>query len=271
MKIGLHQIFYPLLALVSYNKFSSFFKYRAYNTSANDFYSLFNTGGDLGLYFKISAFVFFFLCIVSLITTNYLMRILIALSFLFLHSALPLLGYRTYSLYAWAFAVIVLIFMNKNVRIQGPQPGVEIVQAIILAFYFSSGLWKLRSAFSSSSFWEYFSSIRNLIAYSIAQGDGPMTNLQDPDLLKSNFLIIGFILVILFQLGAIIPLIFKRWLPIWGLMAILFHFSTGAFMNIWFGEQILADLFFLILLSPFVTHCNLKKEIHFLKQKIRFG
>jgi len=68
----------------------------------------------------------------------------------------------------------------------------------------------------------------------------------DNDDLEDIFSEIGFLLVVLFQLSSFLPIISNRYFRAWGLLALVFHFTTGVVLGIWFSHTALAVMFFLI-------------------------
>ena len=64
---------------------------------------------------------------------------------------------------------------------------------------------------------------------------------------QSWLLSFGYFCVLVFQLTSLVPIIFDRWFRIYGVLAILFHLSTGLVLGIYFYQTVLAVLAFFIL------------------------
>ena len=53
--------------------------------------------------------------------------------------------------------------------------------------------------------------------------------------------------ILLFQLSALTPIFLNRYFKLYGVLAVLFHLSTGIAMDIYFVQTVMSVLFFLII------------------------
>lgn len=147
----------------------------------------------------------------------------------------------------WILSSYLMIFFDvKKSFSQKPNALIyDLIQSILLATYFVSGLWKLRGwiEHSDTSLRE---GVLNFIALSVGEGNGPHVVLY-PLLMENTWiLVVGFILALIFQLSTPVAIFQRQYRSLWGLFACIFHFLTGYVMGVWFNPQLVTVLFFLI-------------------------
>lgn len=170
-------------------------------------------------------------------------RFLSAVFFLILISLKFSLGKINHSHHIWFWVMpIFACFDSRKTKVWN-QRIVQILQTVYLSFLFSAGLWKLRSLdFRSigASPLEHFS-------YAILEGNGPPPEMQMYFLTETPWvLILGFYIVLLFQLTCILPVIFDLPMKLWGFGAIVFHTLTGVFLGIWFKPFVMFVMLFFL-------------------------
>lgn len=169
-------------------------------------------------------------------------------TFLFLVTMFITLSYGKvfHSSHIWLVSSLLVCFLNpkKSIAEKNNLLILRLMQATLLSYYFTAGLWKLRDLGLSN----WGRALQEQIAYSIAEGTGPGSNVQALfSLIPSWLLSLGFILVVGFQLSSIWPIIKLQSFKMWGVFAFFFHLSTGVFLGVWFVPTMIAVLFFLIM------------------------
>lgn len=130
-------------------------------------------------------------------------------------------------------------------------------QALILAAYFSAGLWKVRSLWGEN----IMAAVNDHIAYAIAEGGGPPAFFSNYSLLLApEFVTLGFALALLFQLSAFTPLVLPRLAPAWGIMAAAFHMSTGVYLDIYFWQMGVTAVLFLFVGPAMIKNDSLARS-----------
>ena len=152
----------------------------------------------------------------------------------------------------WIISSVVFILLNSDKLLSDRSNiwKVRLIQSLALCPYLFSGLWKLRVA----NFENISSGIKDQLAYSIAEGAGPP--LSSFFISNFNFLILGFIAVIIFQISAIYPIFTFKHQNIWAILAVWFHISTGIALGIWFTSTILGLFVILIILNKLINYEN---------------
>lgn len=165
-------------------------------------------------------------------------------------------GKIDHNMHIWVFAGFFLCWAEAGrTRMDGRNLLIlRLIQTTLLAQYFMSGLWKVRSIFSSATGSEFLSQAHEQVVSAVAQG-----NMIAPPVLeflswpRADILVsIGYVGVLLFQLSCVVPIFTGRFWMYWGFAATLFHLTTGFFMGIWFRETIAGALVFLILAEAWV-------------------
>ena len=122
----------------------------------------------------------------------------------------------------------------------------RLTQGVLLSHYFISGLWKIRRMILTHFEFSFQEILTEHIVYALVDYD---KHFLFKFLLYENpwFLSLGYFCVLLFQLTALTPIFFNRWFKLYGVLAILFHFSTSIVLGVYFWETVLAVLLFLII------------------------
>jgi len=173
------------------------------------------------------------------------LRIFVCLLFLLLSSMKFSFGKVNHSEHIWMMSLLFACVFSekKSLASRRNQTTLRLMQTALLSIYFISGLWKLRDLGFSG--WGRVA--KENMAYAIAEGSGPPEFLQSLLLIEFPWVTtVGFAFVILFQMSAIIPVVTLKGWEVWGLFAVLFHFTTGVVMGIWFKPTILAAILLLI-------------------------
>ena len=116
---------------------------------------------------------------------------------------------------------------------------------MLLSHYFISSLWKIRKMASSHFEFSLLEIVLEYIAYSLEDKMYPLLKILLYD--YSWLLSLGYFCVLLFQLTALTPIIFNRFFKFYGILAVLFHLSTGIILSIYMSSTVLAVIFFLII------------------------
>lgn len=160
----------------------------------------------------------------------------VALLFLPLVSVKFSYGKIPHSSHVWLMTLTVLPFFNyKSLNFEHQDKiCLRVCQGILLSSYFSAGLWKLRHLWGKNP----LDAVKDHIAYSVAEGGTPVDLIGSlPWMYSDEVLATGFGIVILFQLFSFAPLIFERLTPWWGIAALVFHLSTGVYLDLFFKEM----------------------------------
>ena len=157
-------------------------------------------------------------------------------------------GKVNHTQHLWIMSLYAMIFFDvRKSFYQKPNLIVyDFIQTILLGTYFVSGLWKLRVWLGSGMSAGFQDSIANVIAYAIAEGNGPNPALHS--LMREQIWIFSFafLLALLFQLSTPLAIFIKKYRYAWGIFACVFHLATGYVMGVWFIEQTMAAFFFLV-------------------------
>lgn len=183
-----------------------------------------------------------------LFTLNQMCRAAMAVLLSILLSVGFAFGKINHSQHVWMLSAYILIFFDPK-KTMSDRPNrqlLDLVQVLLLSTYFISGLWKLRAFFSSISLANFEFTVLDYMAYGVLEGNKILFIVSD--LLKTHTWVFsyGFILILVFQLGSVVPIFFRHYRTVWGFAACAFHFITGCALGIWFVEQSMAALFFLI-------------------------
>lgn len=243
--------YYALLAYVVYSQFWSVLDFKGVSPKAVWFGHFFsNLLGNVWISISIGllCLVLFAICIFR---HHVILGYTAALSLIFFFSIKFSFGKVNHNNHIWILSafLIPLIRAEKPFSERRNDLIVGLCQMLLLAHYFSSGLWKLRGLSHPLNFTSINQMALNHIAYAVAEGQGPPSVVLEFLQSSPNMPGLGYLLVLLFQLSAVIPIIKKKWLSFWGLAAVGFHCTTGIVLGIWFMETVLAVFLFLILVT----------------------
>jgi hypothetical protein len=167
-------------------------------------------------------------------------------------------GLTGHSHHAWPLAAGALVFVSgAGARFtENDLRAVRCGQALLLAPYFLSGLWRLHSALqpeAPAGFFEMFLQFpQESLAYALAEGNGPPDRIVQFIIQWPVAAAIGIAAIWIFELTSIVPVLKPKLTRWWGLAAVAFHFSTGMMLSVWFYPMILSSLFFLFLTEEFL-------------------
>lgn len=120
----------------------------------------------------------------------------------------------------------------------------RLTQSTVLGFYFMSGLWKLRNL----GFSGWGEATLEHHASALAQGSKAWPYFYEMVVVNFPWLPwLGFAVIIIFQLSAVIPMWTGKYFMYWGIAGVLFHVSTGVVLGIWFVPMALANIVLLVL------------------------
>ena len=202
----------------------------------------------LSLLFLSSLFFCFLAIFHPLKYLRIITSVLVCAVFLILYSY----RYTGHHNHIWMISSILMCFFSTDQDLK-PKTNcfiIRLIQALILSHYFISGLWKLRTLFSVKftipikdmllEAMAYAQTIRGLEFHAFVK----ILLYQYPELLS-----VGFFCVLLFQLTALLPLVFSNLIILYGVLAILFHFLVGITTGIYFSHTVLAILFFFVIVE----------------------
>ena len=169
----------------------------------------------------------------------------------------------SHNFHVWMISSVLVCFFSANQIFKSKANYflLRLIQAILLSHYFMAGLWKFRALLSSKFHFSFQEIVSEYIAYGIAEGSlviHPLLQIllyQYPKLLS-----FGFICVLIFQISSLLPVFFNKFFIFYGILACLFHLSSGFTLGVYFSYTMLASLFFLIL-----SESMMKKEEEFLQ------
>ena len=247
MKLFL-QIYYSFLFIVLYNKLNKLINFDSDIAPDYIFFAK-----PLKFFLKVEIHDLIFLCslffvLCSILKPYRLLRILTAVFILIFFSIIYSYGKIYHSSHAFILSSVLVCFFdeNKNLNFKRNFFTLRLVQGILLCSYFMSGLWKLRFMISSNFTFSFNELIMNYISYTLVSQDlHPILKFllyEEPWLLS-----FAYFCVLVFQLTSLVPIIFDRWFRVYGVLAILFHLSTGLVLGIYFYQTVLAVLAFFIL------------------------
>lgn len=164
-------------------------------------------------------------------------------AYLFFHALMCSLGKPYHTHHCLAFAALAFLLFSGPPDRDVPR-AVAACQVMLIAAYFSAGLWKLRTILHSPTEFDPTIAFQGFIAYAVAEMWGPVRWVRELGLEKNPYMGYSLYGVILFQLSAAVVLVRPYLWRIWTPCAVVFHFSTGMFAGIWFPEQVVTLLFF---------------------------
>ena len=189
-------------------------------------------------------------CLVCLLKPNKYFQIAATFFFLLTISIyISFSGKGEHLYYIWMISSFCLCFfsLQKSLNSRRNYTILRLIQGLLLSHYFLSGMWKVCSMIQAKFQFSFKDIVFEYVAYTLARGRdaNPLLDMllyQIPELLS-----IGFLFVLLFQLSSLIPVIFDRFFILYGVFALIFHFSVGLLLGIYFIPLALAVLFFLII------------------------
>lgn len=148
----------------------------------------------------------------------------------------------------WIFLVLFFLLLDKSKDLLTERNIIvlRLAQVTILTNYFNSGIWKFKTLLQTQTWTSLKENTLNNYAYVIAEGKMPLIQLYDIQNFELVFTV-GYLLVVLFQLISGFIIFKMSWIKHYGIIAFLFHLSTGLFMEIWFFDTAIAALFCLTL------------------------
>jgi hypothetical protein len=177
------------------------------------------------------------------------------LSFIFFLSFMSFVysfGKINHSYHAWIFSSFFFIFINEKEELFSGLNIVliKIMQTSLLLPYLCSGLWKLRDNGSLYSYQGILDTNLNFIAYAVAQGTVEYDKLRQALMGDySGLLVLGYLGVLIFQLGCSLAIIRQKGFILFGVMVVLFHLTSGIVLGVWFFGTTISALFLLILIG----------------------
>ena len=152
----------------------------------------------------------------------------------------------------WMISSILMCFFSPDQALKSKTNCfiIRLTQALLLSHYFISGLWKLRTLFSVKFAIPFKDILSEAIAFAQTTRSlefhifVKVLLYQHPELLS-----VGFFCALLFQLTSLLPVFFNNLIILYGVLAVLFHFSMGIISGIYFSHTVLAILFFLIIVE----------------------
>ena len=248
MKLFL-QIYYSFLFIVIYQR--GYWFINSVSDLGPDYIFFAKPLGFFNLPVEIRSVIFlltlFFLCF-AIFKPQRILRILTSLLVLILFSILYSYGKINPSSHAFILSSVLVCFFNENRGLNSKQNFfiLRLIQGVLLSHYFMSGLWKLREMISTRFEFSLSEIVTEYIAYKYF--DQNMHFLLKLLLYEQAWLLgFGYFCVLLFQLSALTPILLNRYFKLYGVLALLFHFSTGIFFSVYFSPTVLAALFFFII------------------------
>lgn len=160
--------------------------------------------------------------------------------------------------HGWPLAAVELVFISGSGRAFTSRDLtiVRSAQALLLAPYFLSGLWRLLSLISIDGFQAKLNAITEFpteaLAFAVAEGNGPLPGFAPWIEAHPGILLAGFIFFWAFEIFAFVPVLAPRWTRVWGWCAFVFHLSVTLLLSIYFTPMMLSSLFFLVLTEEYL-------------------
>lgn len=197
----------------------------------------------------------------SMLFTYRWLRILTGFCFLTLLTFKFSFGKIDHIYHPWIISSFAFIFFDVSDRLNSRINHLVVrgTQTWLLLQYFSSGLWKLRKNWEHLSWDGMIQSGLEHIAYGVAVRDLHVDGLRA--LLVGDFqwmLALGFLFVIMFQLGCGLCVLTRKGYICAGFAALAFHSITGAGIGIWYWGTAVAAAMFLILFENIKNNSNLE-------------
>ena len=190
-------------------------------------------------------------CLFCILNPKKYLRIITSFLVLMVFSIFYSYGKINHSHHIWIISSVLMCFLSleKPLQSQTNQLPLRLAQAILLSHYFIAGLWKIRILFHS----KFVFSLKEIVLEHIAMGqtNGFEMNIFINMLLYQypEFLSFCFFCVLIFQMTALLPVLLGRFFILYGVLAILFHLSSGITLGVYYTPTVVAVLFFLIILE----------------------
>lgn len=182
---------------------------------------------------------------------RFLRLLVFILSFVFF-SIIYSFGKINHTYHIWLISSFFMSFIDlrkdlhhsKNLQI------IRLTQVTLLSHYFFSGLWKVREIKNFFSLETYTHTILEYIAFAMAEGNYPKKPFIEY-LITSypNILGLSFVIVIMTQLGCVIPILINRYYLAVGTLTIFFHLINGYVLGIGFMVTVYGLVYFFIFLE----------------------
>ena len=208
-----------------------------------------------GAYLPLGFFVALAVCSLASVFQKRWILVLASGSYILFVSLLNSFGKINHSHHALLFFSLLIPFIELEEPAEAKRnlSLIRICQAVLLSFYFSSGLWKIRGL----GFGDWTASLKENIANSAVYNRGPHEFIVNNFVLENTWILTsGFILVALFQILCVVPVLKPKLNIHFGILACLFHLLTGSFMGIWMPQMFFAAFFILIFTEVFFLKPN---------------
>ena len=217
----------------------------------------------IGIHFIFFCFALFF-CLSCIFYPSKYLKITTSILFLIVFSIKFSYGKINHHFHSWMLSSILMCFLScdKKLTSQTNLLVLRLTQSILLSHYFISGLWKLRSLVSTKFQFSFKEILSEHIIYGITQQGGEISEplnfllFQYPELLSA-----GFLCVLLFQISALVPVFFNQLFLFYGILAILFHISTGIALGFCYTPTVLAILLFLVIAEIIIKDEKITKKV----------
>ena len=229
MKLFL-QTYYILLFFVLYRQTNNFINNIPSIEPEYIFFAKFLSFLSLPIEAHSVIFVFaLFFCLFSIFKSWRILRVFTSLFVLVLFSIKFSYGKVHHPWDVWILSSILVCLFNSNKPLNSNQNFflLRFIQGALLSHYFMSGLWKIRAMCSTHFEFSLSEIATEYIAFNLHSQNMHFIlkfSLEHPFLLG-----VSYFCVLLFQLTALAPIFVNRFFKLYGLLAVLFHFSTGIF------------------------------------------
>lgn len=211
-------------------------------------------------------FLTFFFCLICIFKPHRYLRVCTSILVLMLFSIIYSYGKIGHSYHIWMISSILMcsLYSDRPLLSRFNCFVIRLNQTVLLSHYFISGLWKIRLLISTKFEFSLKDIILEYIAYGFAESEEPH-NLLLKSLVHQYpwILALGFAGVIVFQITSVLPVFLNRFFTFYGILALLFHLSTGIMLSIYFHPTVLGILFFLFFTEMMIknqisgkTHCS---------------
>ena len=187
-----------------------------------------------------------FFCLFSVFKPYRVLRIITSFFVLVIFSILFSYENIHRNWHSWILSSILVCFFNEKQSLNSSTNFfiLRFIQGMLLSHYFISGLWKLRLMLSSRFQFSLQEIAIDNVLQSLFEDIYPLLEI----LIRHSWLLgFGYFCVLIFQLTALLPVFLNKFFKLWGVLAILFHTSTGVSMSIYFPQTVLSILLFLII------------------------
>lgn len=185
-------------------------------------------------------------------------RLAAAAAVLWCHHLIFDSGVMGNSHHGWALAALPLIFLSGEglTFSSRDRTAIRCAQALLLAPYFLSGIWRFLSLAHIKSIHDAAAAVLDfpaeMMAYTVAEGNGPSPAVWAWLAGSPYILFAGFTAVWAFEIFSVVPVLRPRFTMAFGVFAALFHLSMGVVFSVWFTPMILSALFYLVAAEVFL-------------------